>query len=237
MINNQIQRILGSILISIASLSIVPNSTEAQPSLAECQPPQSNEYILLVLSQTWEAHQTLQRNLSQQLQANLCQYLDETVTRIAGFKDLENANNWARYIKEFSGLSAFVVRSPKALPPGQSPSASTLQPLGDSSVSRALPSAREIRSNDLAYNPQSLGEGYAVLVDYSNQPELASQIRQILGEDVGLVAYGKRHYLLAMHTTNQKAANSILRRLSDRGFWTMVVDSRRVILLTRAVTF
>lgn len=228
MINNQIQRIIGSILISIASLSIVPNSTKAQPSLAECQPPQSNEYILLVLSQTWENHQTLQKSLSQQLQANLCQYLDDTVTRIAGFKDLENANNWARYIKELSGLSAFVVRSP---------SASTLQTLGDSSISRALPSAREIPSNDLAYNPQSLGEGYAVLVDYSNQPELASKIRQILGEDVGLVAYGQRHYLLAMYTTNQKAANSILRRLSDRGFWTMLVDSRRVILLTRTVTF
>ncbi|NEP01126.1 MAG: hypothetical protein F6K58_21195 [Symploca sp. SIO2E9] len=210
MSNNQIQKILGSILISIASVTVVPDATEAQPSLAECQPPQPNEYILLVLSQNWENHQTLQRSLSQQLQANLCQYLEDTVTRVAGFRDLENANNWARYIRELSGLSAFVVRSP---------------------------STGEIRSNYPAYNPQPLGEGYAVLVDYSNQPELASEIRQILREDVGLVAYGQRHYLLAMHTTSQKAANSTLGQLSDRGFWTMVVDSRRVIILTRAVNF
>ncbi|NEO29365.1 MAG: hypothetical protein F6K36_02705 [Symploca sp. SIO3C6] len=207
---NQIQRILGSILISIASLSIVSNSSEAQPSLVQCQPPQPDEYILLVLSQTWDNHQTLQRSLSQQLQANLCQYLDDTVTRVAGFKNLENAKNWARYIRELSGLSAFVVRSP---------------------------SPEEMPSNNSAYNPQPLGKGYAVLVDYFNQPELASQIRQILRENVGLVAYGQRHYLLAMHTTSQKAANSTLRQLSDRGFWTMVVDSRRVILLTRAVNF
>jgi len=39
----------------------------------------------------------------------------------------------------------------------------------------------------LAYNPKPL-EGYAVLVDYFNHPEVVTQVRQLLGTDVGLVS-------------------------------------------------
>jgi hypothetical protein len=82
-----------------------------------------------------------------------------------------------------------------------------------------------------------LGEGYAVLVDYFNQPEIAAQVQQLLGEKVGLVSYGQRLYLLAVHTTSQREANSTLQKLSDRGFWSMLVDSRRVTLLRSIVSF
>jgi hypothetical protein len=75
------------------------------------------------------------------------------------------------------------------------------------------------------------------LVDYFNQPELASQVRQLLGSNVGLVSYGQRPYLLARYTTSEREANSTLRQLSDRGFWSMVVDSRRVTLLKPVVNF
>jgi len=52
-----------------------------------------------------------------------------------------------------------------------------------------------------------------------------------------LVSYGQRPYLLAVYTRNQREANSTLRELSDRGFWSMVVDSRRVTLLSPVVNF
>jgi hypothetical protein len=73
------------------------------------------------------------------------------------------------------------------------------------------------------------------LVDYFEQPEIATQVRQILSQDVGLVSYGQRPYLLAGYTTSQTTANATLQTLSDRGFWVMLVDSRRVVLLKPTV--
>lgn len=82
-----------------------------------------------------------------------------------------------------------------------------------------------------AYNPKPLGTGYAVLVDYFNRPEVAKQVQQVLGSNVGLITYGEKPYLLAIHTQEQTQANAALKKLSDRGFFAMLVDSRKVMLL------
>lgn len=177
--------------------------------MSPCQPPQSNEYLLLVRTSTQESQEQLQRTLPANTQFTVCRYLEDTVTRVSGFKRVEDANDWARYVKEIVGLSAYVLR----------------------------PSATTVSTNIPSYNPQPLGEGYAVLVDYFNQPEVAGKLKQLLGSDVGLVSYGKRPYLLVVYTNDQSKANSTLRRLSDRGFLSMVVDSRRVTLLRPVVSF
>ncbi|HEY9668185.1 MAG TPA: hypothetical protein V6C91_15345 [Coleofasciculaceae cyanobacterium] len=201
---------VSSVLLILASLLGVTDLARSQQSISSCQPPQSNEYLLLVLTQTKESQQQLQQALPANAQYTVCQYLEDTVTRIAGFKRVEDANDWVRYVREVVGLSAFVIQ----------------------------PSTRTQPTNTTqAYNPKPLGNGYAVLVDYFNQPEVAVQLQQLLGSDVGLVTYGKRPYLLAMYTTNQSKANSTLRQLSDRGFWSMVVDSRRVTLLKPVIGF
>jgi hypothetical protein len=119
-------------------------------------------------------------------------------------------------VNEIVGFSAYVIR-PTSASPGLPPTPPESNPPG--------------------YTPQSLGEGYAVLVDYFNQPDVAALVQQLTGRDVGLVSYRQRPYLLAVYTTNEQAANSILRQLSDRGFWSMVVDSRRVVLLEPIVQF
>jgi hypothetical protein len=199
----------GFVLLAIASLIGVADSAVAQRSISSCQPPQANEYLLLVLSGTREGHEEIQRTLPPNTSTTVCQYLEDTVTRVAGFRRIEDAKDWARYVKEIVGLSAFVVR-----PASTTPS-----------------------TNSSAYNPKLLDEGYAVLVDYFNQPELAFQVKQLLGRNVGLVSYGQRPYLLAMYTTSAREANSALRKLSDRGFWSMVVDSRRVTVLRSVVNF
>jgi hypothetical protein len=72
-------------------------------------------------------------------------------------------------------------------------------------------------------------------VDYFNQPELAAQVQQTLEQSVGLASYGQRPYLLATYTDNLAQAEVALQTLSDRGFWVMVVDSRRVTVLRQAV--
>lgn len=199
--------VLGSALLAIAGLMSVAGYAIAQQTASPCQPPQPDEYLLFVLSQTRESQEHLQRTLPPNTQTTFCRYLEDRVTRIAGFTSLEDANSWARYVKEIVGLSAFVVRPAAATLPAHSP----------------------------AYSPQPLGDGYAVLVDYFNQPEVAVQVKQLLGSDVGLVSYGQRPYLLAIYTTSQRKANSMLRQLSDRGFWSMIVDSRRVALLKAKV--
>ncbi len=199
----------GSVLLVIIGLMSFADSCLAQQIVSPCQPPQPNEYLLLVLSKSWESQEHLQRTLPAKTQTTFCQYLEEKVTRISGFRNLEDANSWARYVKEIVGLSAFVVR----------------------------PTPATSATNSLAYNPQPLSEGYAVLVDYLNQPEIALELKQLLGKDVGLVSFGQRPYLMAAYTTNQREANSILRKLSDRGFWSMVVDSRRVTLLRSVISF
>lgn len=200
---------VSSVLLALAGLSGVADLAQAQQSISSCQPPQANEYLLLVRTQTKESQEQIQRTLPANTKSTVCRYLEDTVTRVSGFRRVEDANDWARYVKEIVGLSAYVLR----------PTATA--------VSTTIPS----------YNPQPLGEGYAVLVDYFNQPEVATQLKQLLGSDVGLVSYGKRPYLLVVYTTNESKANSTLRRLSDRGFWSMVVDGRRVTLLRPIVSF
>lgn len=204
---------VSSGLLALVSLSGFADLAQAQASMSPCQPPQSNEYLLLVRTPTQESQEQLQRTLPTNAKFTVCRYLEDTVTRISGFNRVEDANDWARYVKEIVGLSAYVLR----------PSATT----ASTNTSTNIPS----------YNPQPLGEGYAVLVDYFNQPEVAGKLRQLLGNDVGLVSYGKRPYLLVVYTTNESKANSTLRRLSDRGFLSMVVDSRRVTLLRPVVSF
>ncbi len=204
---------VGSILLLLAGFSGIVDPGFAQQSTSPCPPPQPNEYLIVVTTPTTESQEQLQQTLPANTKLTVCRYLDDTVTRIAGFRRLEDANDWVRYVKEVVGLKAYVVRSSTAV--------AATAPL----------------SNIPPFNPQPLGEGYAVLVDYNNQPEIAAQIQQLLGSEVGLVSYGKRPYLLAIYTTSERAANSMLRKLSDRGFWSMVVDSRRVTLLKPVVKF
>jgi hypothetical protein len=183
----------------------------AQSTISPCQPPQPNQYLLFVLNKAGESQEQMRRALPTNTQLTRCRYFNDTVTRIAGFQRLEDAESWALYVQDIVGLSAFVVRPATARVSTNSPS--------------------------IAYNPKPLGEGYAVLVDYFNKPEMASEVRQIVGNDVGLVSFGQRPYLLAVYTNNQRQANSTLKKLSDRGFSSMVVDSRRVTLLRQKVSF
>jgi hypothetical protein len=73
--------------------------------------------------------------------------------------------------------------------------------------------------------------GICCVSDYVNQPELAEQLRQTLGADIGLVSYGQRPYLLIEYTRDGETATATLNDLSRQGFLTLVVDSRRVTVI------
>ena len=186
-----------------------------------CQPPRTGEYLLLVVSSTLESQAQVRRALPSNINSTVCSYLNEKVTRIGGFTSIEDANGWQRYVRDVVGLPAYIAQGPREPTSLPTPTANS-QP-------RPTPSPKP------SYSPQPLGGGYAVLVDYFSQPEIANQVQQLLGRDIGLVSYGQRPYLLAIHTSSQNTATLTLRKLSDRGLFAMLVDSRRVTLLRSRV--
>ncbi|MGH1395128.1 MAG: hypothetical protein ACRAVC_14040 [Trichormus sp.] len=196
--------------IAIAGAGLMGNINPviAQTALPVCQPPSAGEYLLLVVSPTAENQKQLRNALPTQIKATTCKYLTETVTRIGGFSSIDDANRWARYINTIVGLSAIITTRP-----GQ--------------VVQQPP--------QITYNPQMLGQGFAVLVDYFNRPELATSLQQAVGGNVGLASYGQKPYLLAVYTTNQQEAYNTLQKLNDRGFFAVLVDSRKVMLLRSVV--
>ncbi|MBF2016699.1 MAG: hypothetical protein IGS23_16175 [Rivularia sp. T60_A2020_040] len=202
---------LPSVLIlSTMGLFCGMNSVNAQQNPPTCEAPKGGEYLLLVVSPTTDNQTQLKRVLPAKINTNTCRYLSDIVTRIGGFKNIDDANRWARYIKDSAGLSAIITTKPTETP----------TPTQVSTVS---------------YKPRNLGTGYAVLVDYYNRPQLVSDVRKAVKGDVGFVAYGKRPYLLANYTNNQKEAYETLQELSKRGFFAIIVDSQKVMLLRSAV--
>jgi hypothetical protein len=185
------------------------NSVKAQTTFPVCQPPNAGEYLLLVVSPTAENRQQLRSALPNEIKTTTCQYLSDTVTRIGGFSKIDDANRWARYINTIVGLSAIITTRPGEV--AQQP------------------------TSTVPFNPQRLGEGFAVLVDYFNRPELATSLQQAVGGNVGLASYGQKPYLLAVYTTNQQEAYNTLQKLNDRGFFAVLVDSRKVMLLRSVV--
>lgn len=177
-----------------------------------CQPPQSGEYLLFIRPHSAEDQQKLVSILPTSIFVSECQYLEDRILKIGGFDSLTSVTNWGRYAIEIGGLEAIAIQSNPNQP-------NPIQPTNN------------LNSTLQTYNPQPLGQGYAVLVDYFNRPEFANQLQQALAKPVGLVSFGQRPFLLALQTTNQGEAKDLLKSLSDRGFSALMVDSRQVILL------
>jgi hypothetical protein len=196
------------------------SSVFAQQAIPLCQPPSSGEYLLLVVSPTADNQKQLRSALPPELKTITCKYLNETVTRIGGFKKIDDANRWARYVSNIVGLSAIITTRPTT---------ADVQPQTQPQLQQQPP------QQTVNYNPQALGEGYAVLVDYYNRPELVNSVQQAVGGNVGFVSYGQRPYLLAVYTTNQSEAYNTLQKLNNGGFVASIVDSRKVILLRSTV--
>lgn len=206
-------RILPTALaVTLTSLVGSFNAALAQERIPTCEPPNAGEFLLLVISPTIDNQNQLRQSLPGQLKTNVCRYLNETVTRVGGFNKIDDANRWARYINNVAGLSAIITTRPGSTSTAQKPQAEPAN-----------------------FKPQSLGNGYAVLVEYYNRPELASQVQKVIGGDVGFVTYGQRPYLLALYTTDQKEAYETLQQLNERGFYAVLVNSSRVVLLRRSV--
>ena len=194
-----------------------------------CPPPAASEYLLLVRGETETQRDRVQELLPINNTILVCSYLDDPVVRAGGFTSLEMANSWAQYITEVEGLQAFVARP--AAPQASSIAAETTP----NPLSTSAPSTGSTASGLPTYNPQPLTTGFAVLVDYYNRPDVALDVQQLLGREVGLVVYRQRPYLLAAQSSDAKTASETLRILNDHDFTSILVDSRQVVLLTSTV--
>lgn len=212
---------------SIALLALTVFSTSVKAA-STCEPPQSDEYLLLIVTKTPEEQEKVKRSFPGNTDNTVCRYINDTVTRVGGFRNSQIASDWVKYVQDVVGLPAYVVRSPAAALPQN-------LPVYDPQPATSPIPAPDRPNDSFAFNPQPLGPGYAVLVDYFNQPELAGQVKQVLGTQVGLASYGQRPFLFIAYTTDQNAATAALKTLSDRGFWPMLVDSRRVTVIAPAV--
>ncbi len=206
---------LGRLKTLIAStfifLSFLTIEEKYAIAIEDCQSPARDEYLLVIITETPANQEIVRRSLPPDITIDICRYIDQTVSSIRGFDDQYVASDWARYIQDVVGLRAYVVR----------PSEETEVPDGP------LPAPPEI-----GFNPQPLGSGYAVLVDYNNQPEIALQLESSLGRNVGLAAYGQKPFLLVTYTRGRRAATNSMFNLSDRGFLAFVVDSSKVTLIS-----
>jgi hypothetical protein len=288
-----------SLLASVIGLGVMEGAIAGlaiAQSTPGCQPPQTGEFLLMVVNQAPDTSDQLRNLLPVGTPQTVCNYLGTVVTRVGGFADFEVANSWAQYLTDTVRLQAFVARPADVLAPtSPATTAAALQPLQSSSptigstppvsstasspsapsastattfpapntvqpspspaatnipveappsptltpapVATATPAAQPTTrtTGRVSFNPQPLGTGYAVLVDYSNQPEVAVTLQQILQTPVGLVAYEQHPYLLALYTQELATAANVLKTLSDRSFSVVLVDSRRAILLTPSV--
>ena len=217
----QVARILLPLLSMIATSLIAPASF-AQTSIAQagyppCSPPNPNEYLLLVISRTADVQARVRSVLPPNTDAAVCLYQTDIVTRVGHFATVESANAWSKYMTETLGLSAFVAK-PSTL--AATPPATNLAPAANAS-----------------YNPQPMKAGYAVLVKYFNHPAIAGEVKQVLNQEVGLVAYEQRPFLLALQTTDATLAKATLQRLTDRGYAALIVESQQLVLLRSIVQY
>ncbi|PSB01291.1 hypothetical protein [Merismopedia glauca] len=201
---------IATLCILLGIICVKSNVADAvpTPSLSVCQPPTKGDYLVLVVSPTQANQETIRRALPLQLKMIVCRYSKDVVVRVEGFKNITEANQQAQNLRK-------LVKTPIAIAVPPTPAKTNL-------------------SN---YRPLPLPKGYAVLVNYNNQPKIATKLRQFIGKKVGLVSYRQHPYLLASNFSNQAQAKTLQKRLQSHGFKTILIDSTKAILLRQEIQF
>jgi hypothetical protein len=212
----KILKALINTALAVSGLILIAPQAKSQTT---CQPPQPGEFILLIVSQSPQQQEQVRSVMPPGARVNICNYSNNMVMRVGGFTSRGMATDWSNYVQNTLKIPAYVVSRDISSSP-QFP--------GNPSPSYPQPSIPN-------YNPQRLPPGYAVLVDYHNRPEVAQQLKQMIGRQVGLVSYGQHPYILVTYTNDHNAAAVTLKTLSDRGFLTLLVESGRVILLKNTI--
>lgn len=215
-----------------------------------CQPPRSNEYLLLVRNPQSDTQSKLRQLLPANAILTPCTYGSgnsaESVVRVEGFASADVANAWAKYLSDQASLQAIVssptgsssgntaaAPNPPSSNSGNSGAGSFPRPNTNPTTPNTQP--RPNTNTGTTYNPQPLGSGFAVLVSYFNRPEVAADVRKVTNRNVGLVSFEQRPYLLAAYGSDRNSAEAVLNKLRQDDFVVTLVDSQGVVVLTTDV--
>lgn len=225
----RMQSLQGWGLMGIAAWvgAIAPAAAQAQ-TFPPCLPPAPAEYLLLAQGTTEAERTRIQNLLPTSTDVMVCEYLSDPVVRAGGFTSLENANAWAQYLTDVEGVQTFVAR------PAEAGEAITATP-PPTPATPAAPEPPAAAPSSVGYAPQLVGPGYAVLVDYGDDPAIAATVQQTLGTPVGLAVYQEQPYLLAIQSGDPQVAASTLQTLSTGEFTVFMVNSSNVVLLSPAI--
>lgn len=201
----RIKSFLSSILLGLVS---VTNSIQPASAQQECLPPNAGEYLLVIVAEVPSTQSIVRNTVPPDINIVVCRYLNNIVSSISGFDDQYVAEDWAKYLNEKTGLASYVIKPDPNITP----------------VKPAEP-----------FLPRTLDKGFAVIIDYNNQPAVLNQLEKTLGRSVGLVSYGQRVYLLVTYTPDGSVATSSLLNLSSRGFNAFIVDSSQVTILRSGI--
>lgn len=217
--------VLSAALVASLATSLVTSlatPASAQSRLPACPPPTAQEFLVLVRGETEADRSKIATILPETNTVLVCQYLDETLVRAGGFTSLETANAWASYMTTVEGFESFVSRPNSQV---------AAQPTGTSASSQAANSAS---ASSTAYQPRRLAPGYAVLVSYGSQFEIANTVGQLV-RPVGLAVYRQQAYLLADYSRDEAVALATLQRLNDAQLTAILVDAEQVVRLSAEV--
>lgn len=227
---------------------MIPRVSEAQ-LLPTCAPPAAGEYLVLIFTTTPDAQTTVRREagrgLSKAHGVQVCEYGGHVLSRVGGFESLDSATTWAEYVDTVVGLPLMVITPVDAATPRttvinpMTPAPIITTPPPDIIVptevmpSVTIPPAIAMTEEQIPpFVPRSLTGGYGVLVDYGANPAIATQVKTLLGQEIGLVTYGSRGYLLVEQTTNPTRRTELLNLLSQNGLNAIAVPAEQLILLS-----
>ncbi|MFK8182888.1 MAG: hypothetical protein AB8B99_05895 [Phormidesmis sp.] len=197
--------------VALCTTALLPLRVSAQ-ALPVCPPPAAEEYLLLVRGQNAAERNEIAAILPEESSVLVCQYLNEPIVRAGRFNSLESANAWATYMTTVAGYESFVLRPAN---------------------SQVADRTGAIENNSL-YQPRRLAPGYAILVEYGSNPDVAIAVGQVT-RPVGLAVYQQRHYLLAAYTSDAASATAVLQRLSNAQQPALLVDAQEVVQLSASV--
>jgi hypothetical protein len=218
-----------SVLGALGAAVAIATPAAAQSRLPTCPPPSAEEFLLLVRGETEAERNKIASILPAENTVLVCQYQNETLVRAGGFTSLETVNAWATYMTTVEGFESFVSR---AANPGTVPTANQGNPAG--SAAGTAQNTANSQPSGVAYQPQQLPAGYAVLVDYGTSPEVAATVQQLV-RPVGVAVYQQKAYLLAAYTSDASSAETTLQRLNNAQMNAILVDAQSVVRLSAEV--
>ncbi|NJN76688.1 MAG: hypothetical protein HC796_11595 [Synechococcaceae cyanobacterium RL_1_2] len=203
-------------MVMIGGLFSQAKSVRAQVSSnpTYCTRPLTSQIVLYVNTPTFTERNWVRGHFPVNVQGNISDCLSgqgSNFTKILGFISRDQALQWQGYFNQN-------LRTPTYLFP---------ETVVQTPPTPAAP--REFKPRRVAW------QGYSVLVDYQNNPNLVEGLRAYSSQPIALTSFVGRPYLLVGQHKDTDTAIAMAQQLSSNGYWVFIVKSVDVTLLSDTV--